>query len=595
MTTDQPILWLVARGLVEDVDHFYQKIARLLGLRYIDELPVNINDSGSLAHKIGAEVQSKYLFFAYRKDGFVTIATPDPTLGNDMLENTLPFLLEKPREVRFAICPVSVVREAILQSSYGASTRVAESTLKEGKPSLSSYAIFNHTFVRVLLLLFLLSVVICFFFPYASFFAIYVFINMFYFVLNPVRFFITLAGAKSRLPVVTNEQVTALRDENLPIYTLLLPMKHEAAVAGELINHLKKMQYPPDRLDIKIVAEVDDTETIDAVRKELSLQNNHTADSAIFDFIKVPVGSISTKPRSLNFALQFARGSVCVIYDAEDKPDVYQLKKAYATFLDQKLDTLCVQGKLNYYNSRQNILTRLFSMEYSFWFDALLPGLQKWHIPLPLGGTSNHFITDSLRRIGMWDPYNVTEDADIGWRLSRLGYKTAMVDSYTLEEASSTLWQWIKQRTRWQKGFLMTLLVHTRTPGKMWQELGPWGFMSSLVLFTTNFFLPVVNPLLWFLFFLWYIPLLFGLPGIGFLTIPFWLEIAGLVNLLFGNGVYLFIHALGVIKIKRYDLLPLLPLLPLYWFLISFASFRALWQIVKDPYQWEKTPHGLGK
>lgn len=592
INTTQPILWLVANGYAQNTDNYYHKVADSLDLEFLGEIPVKINDSNSLANKVGTEIQSKYCFFTYMQNETLVIATADPTPIEEMLENVLPFLTKKPAAVQVKISPHTVIRQALAQSSYLVSNKLAESRLKETKSHLSSYAIFNQNTSRIFLIILILFFIFFAIFPYPMFLGIYIFINIFYFLLNPVKFFITLAGIAKKLPDITSDNLKSLPDENLPIYTVLIPLKNEQSVASSLITHLKKLDYPKDKLDIKVITEVDDEETLQEIRKQLNLSSDHTSDSLVFDLIKVPQGTISTKPRSLNFALQFARGTVSVIYDAEDRPEVDQLKKAYFTFLDKKLDTLCIQGKLNYYNSRQNILTRFFTLEYSFWFDVLLPGLQAWKIPMPLGGTSNHFLTETLRKIGMWDPYNVTEDADIGWRLSRLGYSTSMVNSYTWEEANSKLWNWVKQRTRWQKGFLMTLLVHLRTPFRMWKELGPWGFFSSILLFTTNFFLPVINPFLWVLFLGWYIPLIFGLTYIN-LPIPRWLQIAGLVNLIFGNGVYMFTHAVGILKIKRYDLLIFVPFLPLYWFLLSFASYRAIFQIFRKPYHWEKTTHGL--
>ena len=594
LNSKEPVLFMIANNLAGR--DFYRNTAKRLGLEYITSLPVKINDSKSLTNRIGTEIQSRYLFFAYLEGNKkLVIATPDPTQAEIMIENTLPFLIEKPEEIQIKICPLQKIREALVQSTYLVSNELAENRLKSNSPHLSSYNLIKDKGLKFFGFSFLLFVIFFIFFPYPIFLAIYVFINVFYFTLNPIKFIISMVGIFSKNVSISNRKVSRLPTDNLPIYTILLPMKNEEEVAAKLIRHLRKMDYPPEKLDIKIITEVDDTKTLKAVKKELKLSTGHYPDDLIFDIIKVPKGEVSTKPRSLNFALQFARGSLSVIYDAEDRPDPYQLKKVFATFLDQKLDNLCVQAKLNYYNSRQNMLTRFFTMEYSFWFDALLPGLQKWKIPIPLGGTSNHFLTEALKKIGMWDPYNVTEDADLGWRLARLGYTTSMVDSYTFEEANSQIWNWIKQRTRWQKGFLMTLLVHIRTPKRMWKELGPWGFFSSIILFTTNFFLPVINPLLWAFFLLSYLPRIAGLELFSF-GLPHWLETVGLANLIFGNGVYILTHAVGILKIKKYHLLPLTIFIPFYWFLISFASFRAIWQILnKDPYHWEKTTHGLVK
>ncbi|QQS15594.1 MAG: glycosyltransferase [Candidatus Moraniibacteriota bacterium] len=587
----QPILLLIANGYAKK--GFYQTIAKKLELEYTDSLPVKINDSKSLSNRVGTKIQSQYLFFAYQEEDSLIIATPDPTPLRKMVENTLPFMAEKPRSIIVKICPISTVREALSQSAYILSNQLAESRLKNSNPLLSSYHILTKRNSRIALLTFLGFLVLLFFYPQPVFLGIYVFINVFYFLLNPFKGIVTITGIFAPPSDTLHTDRLYLPEENLPIYTILIPLKNEEAVVPKLIRHLRLLDYPAEKLDIKIILEVNDSKTLAAVEKELRLISEYDPDNLVFHIVKVPLGEISTKPRSLNFALQFSRGSVSVIYDAEDRPDPLQLKKAFSAFLANKLDTLCIQAKLNYYNPTQNFLTMFFTMEYSFWFDALLPGLQYWRIPIPLGGTSNHFLTDTLEKIGMWDPYNVTEDADLGWRLARLGYTTSMVDSYTFEEANSKLWNWIKQRTRWQKGFLMTLLVHMRTPKNMWQELGAWGCVTSILLFTTNFFLPVINPLLWIVFLLWYIPEMLGLHAT--IPIPHWLEVIGFINLVLGNGIYMLIHALGAIKTKRYHLLFMTPFIPLYWFLISFASYRAIWQIFSAPYAWEKTAHGLDK
>lgn len=594
LNTDQPVLWLISHGRAKKQPNFYEYISKKLKLELIDQIPVKINDSGSLANRVGAEIQSKYSFFSYLEKNTLVIATPDPFLIDTMVENVLPFLKEKPKSIRVKICPHNIVRESLVQSNYIPLTELAESNLKKNKPHLSSYGIFNKRAGKFFIISLITFLIIFWIFPSPVFFGIYALINILYFVLNPVKFLITFAGLGKKIIEIDSEKIENLPEQSLPVYTILVPLKNEHSVARKLVRNLKKLDYPKDKLDIKFITEVDDYQTREEIERELDLSNNNTSDSLVFDLIKVPEGSISTKPRSLNFGIQFARGSISVIYDAEDQPEPDQLKKAFLTFLDKKLDTLCVQAKLNYYNSDQNTLTKFFTMEYSFWFDILLPGLQAWKIPIPLGGTSNHFLTESLRRINMWDPHNVTEDADLGWRLSRLGYSTSMVNSYTFEEANSQVWNWIKQRTRWQKGFLMTLLVHIRTPIKMWRELGPWGFCSSVLVFSTNFFLPVFNPFLWIFFLAWYVPLLFGYSIINF-PLPYWLEIFGLVNLIFGNGIYMLTHALGLIKIKKYQHLWLVLFLPLYWVLLSVASYRAIWQIFKNPYFWEKTAHGLDK
>ena len=224
----------------------------------------------------------------------------------------------------------------------------------------------------------------------------------------------------------------------------------------QLAQALRNLDYPLGKLDIKIVLEAGDRETIEAART-LGLEG-------VFEIIVVPPSQPQTKPKACNFALRFARGEYLVVYDAEDRPEPDQLRKVVATFRRSPPNTACLQCRLNYYNVDENWLTRMFTLDYTLWFDQVLPGLERLGMPIPLGGTSNHFRTDVLRELHAWDPFNVTEDADLGIRIGQKGYRVGVVNSTTFEEASCRVGQWIRQRSRWMKGYMQTLLVHTRRP-----------------------------------------------------------------------------------------------------------------------------------
>ncbi|MGO9133915.1 MAG: glycosyltransferase family 2 protein, partial [Methylovirgula sp.] len=243
----------------------------------------------------------------------------------------------------------------------------------------------------------------------------------------------------------------ALRDEELPVFTILVPMFREGRVLPALAQSLRDLDYPLGKLDIKIVLEASDHETIEVART-LGLEG-------IFEIIRVPTSQPQTKPKACNFALRFARGEILVVYDAEDRPEPDQLRKVVAAFRMAPPDVACLQARLNYYNANENWLTRMFALDYALWFDQLLPGLEKLNVPIPLGGTSNHFKIDVLRELHAWDPFNVTEDADLGIRLTQKGYRVAVVDSTTYEEASCQASNWIRQRSRWIKGYMQTFLV----------------------------------------------------------------------------------------------------------------------------------------
>ena len=176
--------------------------------------------------------------------------------------------------------------------------------------------------------------------------------------------------------------------------------------------------------------------------------------------IKVPVSFPRTKPKAMNYAISYVKGEYLCVYDAEDRPDSDQLLKALQAFKELSQEYACVQARLNFYNPNENMLTSFFSIEYSLWFEYLLKGLNLYELPITLGGTSNHFKVSALEKIGYWDAYNVTEDADLGIRLYSNGYKVHIIDSETLEEAPIGLFNWLAQRTRWIKGFIVFFVCH---------------------------------------------------------------------------------------------------------------------------------------
>jgi len=393
----------------------------------------------------------------------------------------------------------------------------------------------------------------------------------------------TAAGAEGeRVQAVSDEDVAALADRDLPTYTILLPVFREANIVGLLMENLRRLDYPASKLEILLLIEEEDVETLEAAR---AAQPPETVT-----FVIVPDGMPRTKPRACNFGLFFARGEYLVIYDAEDRPDPDQLKKAVIAFQrgDEKL--ICVQAALNYFNVNENFLTRMFTLEYSYWFDYMLPGLDRLKLPIPLGGTSNHFRTEALRQIGGWDPFNVTEDADLGIRASAEGYRVGVVNSTTYEEATSQVGNWIRQRSRWIKGYMQTTLVYARNPIGLVRRVGLKNALGFAMLIggtplTFLFTLP-----LWILFVAWVV---FSLPLDVFY--PKVLLTIGVINLFVGNGLMVAINMVGIVRRKYYGLLPFALGNPVYWMLHSFASYKALWQLITKPFYWEKTNHGMSK
>jgi cellulose synthase/poly-beta-1,6-N-acetylglucosamine synthase-like glycosyltransferase len=392
-----------------------------------------------------------------------------------------------------------------------------------------------------------------------------------------------------------------LKDEELPVYTVLVPVYHEAKVLPNVMRNLYRMDYPKNKLDVKILMEETDEETLGEAKK-LGLFGKPTKGVEgipaedyrefleIFEPIVIPQADITTKPRACNYGLLRAKGKYCVIFDAEDNPDEDQVKKAAVAFSNLPEDIVCLQSKLNFYNANENFLTGWFSIEYSYWYDYYLQGLDRVDVPIPLGGTSNHFRVNQLRDIGGWDPYNVTEDADIGIRLSRRKLKTAMLDCYTYEEATLNFGSWIRQRSRWYKGHAQTYLVHMRHPIKLIQDLGWRKFLLFQFTFGGGIYMPIINPFLWVItalgFFVpWVFSSLFLLP----------IQSICIFNLVVGNLSFLFLYVWTCVKQKQYHCIPLALTMPIYWVMISIAAWRGLIQLITKPFYWEKTSHGVTK
>lgn len=372
------------------------------------------------------------------------------------------------------------------------------------------------------------------------------------------------------------------RESELPVYSLIVPLYREANMAAGLAAALDRIDYPRDRLDILIALESDHTETACAFAA-LSL-------GAHWRIVTVPDGLPRTKPRACNHALSLARGAFVVIYDAEDRPDPGQLRAAVAAFDAGGPHLVCIQARLFPFNAGENFITRLFALDFCQWFDAMLTGLHRLGFPVPLGGTSNHFRTGALRRAGAWDSWNVTEDADLGIRLGRLGYQVSTFDSTTWEEAPVTLSAWLPQRVRWSRGYIQTFFVHARAPGRIGLPglgLRGWIFLVFFVGASTVFAL--VNPLFWALA-TWHFAT--GDTPLDEVFGP----VAGPVamGLMFGgNMLCVMMAVLSPLRRRAWRLMPWGLTVPIYWALVSWAAWRAAYSFVRDPFRWEKTPHGL--
>jgi cellulose synthase/poly-beta-1,6-N-acetylglucosamine synthase-like glycosyltransferase len=389
-----------------------------------------------------------------------------------------------------------------------------------------------------------------------------------------------LLRAIAAFPKVSESPSPArLSDAELPTYSVLIPLRDEAAMVPMLARAMAALDYPPEKLDIKFVVEARSERTVAAVRRILG--------NPAFRMVEVPDGPPRTKPKAIDYALPLARGRYLVVYDAEDVPDPGQLRLA-ASFFAANPGLACLQAELVPDNASENALTTLFAGEYAGLFSRLLPALARWRLPMPLGGTSNHFRIEVLREIGGWDAFNVTEDADLGVRLARRGLRAEAFASRTLEEAPLTVRAWMAQRTRWMKGWMQTFLVHNRAPLLLLRDIGWRGFLGFQVLVGGM----ILSSLLHTVFIAMLLVRL-GVEGVvGIVPRDVW-DWACVAILCSGYGGAFAIQVSGLIHQRAYNLLPVQLILPAYWLLHTIAAVRAAAELITKPVYWAKTTHGV--
>jgi len=392
---------------------------------------------------------------------------------------------------------------------------------------------------------------------------------------------ICFSVSKSSEIFISQQELQSLDESELPVYSILIPLYKEPESVTQIIKSISVLDYPPHLKDVQLLLEEDDIQTRQAV-DALKLPQG-------FRVTIIPRSFPRTKPKACNVGLAKAKGKYLVIYDAEDKPEADQLKKAVVAFMKISPSVVCLQSKLNFYNQHQNLLTKWFTAEYSAWFDLSLPGLSALGAIIPLGGTSNHFITDKLKELLGWDAYNVTEDCDLGVRIYRAGYCTLMLDTTTWEEACSSLKFWIRQRTRWLKGYIQTYFVHMRNPVRLLLELGFLNFIHFQILIGGIIFAFLINPFFWFLTLIWFI-FKVELLSSFFSGIIF---IIGTLCLFAGNFAFVYAGAIACYHRGCFALVKYAILAPLYWVLMSIGAWRAVIQFFANPFYWEKTRHGL--
>lgn len=382
------------------------------------------------------------------------------------------------------------------------------------------------------------------------------------------------------------EQIKTAPTPPLPRISVLVPLFQEREIAGALITRLRQVKYPPALLDILLVLEEKDTVTRAALK---ATQLPHWIRA-----ISVPQsGQLTTKPRALNYALDFCKGDIIGVWDAEDAPAWDQLHHVAARFAEAPPEVACLQGVLDYYNPRSNWLARCFAIEYAGWWRVLLPGVARLGLVLPLGGTTLFFRRKALERLGAWDAHNVTEDADLGIRLARLGFRTELITTVTYEEANCRILPWIKQRSRWLKGFLVTWLVHMRHPRLLRSQLGWRRMLGVHTLMAGTVLQFLLAPVLWSFWLIAFdlphpMNTVMGAGWVGAGVIKTLCAIALLSEL--GNIV---ISAAGVSGRRHRFLLPWIVTMPFYFALGAAAALKAIYELLLNPYFWDKTQHGI--
>jgi len=405
----------------------------------------------------------------------------------------------------------------------------------------------------------------------------------FFFAHTLLRSYAALLNRRSTSPAgVVQARWPSLGDDDLPPYTVLIPLYKEAGMLPHIATMLGTLDYPAAKLDVKLLVEACDSTTREAVLK--------TRLPAFVTVLPVPDLGPRTKPKALNAALPFATGTLVTVFDAEDWPAPDQLRRAAAAFHHGPAEVDVWQARLAYYNGSQNWIARQFELEYAVHFSFLLPALQALDLPIPLGGTSNHFRVAQLREIGGWDAYNVTEDADLGIRFCRFGSHIAMLDTETSEEAAAHPVSWLKQRTRWLKGWMQTYAVHMRHPVMLWKSLGARGFLGFQVMIGGLIISPLAH--LCFTVTAAVYVLYGGLFNDWSSPFAVALVCVNIFNCVCGYGAAGLLTCRAARARGTRPWLSDILLLPVYWWMAGLAAHRALWQLIRQPFLWEKTPHG---
>ncbi len=569
-----------AEGTGSDVPGAFRARAAELGLRFVaNPLGEGYRARAGTANDvaaIAAAIRKGSLAAAERDDEKVIFIAPD---SGDVL-SLFARLRKDPAIARLVIVTTpAAIRRLLLARYRMALVRDATDRLARWRPDLSARLLVTRIEGAILAVLLFAIAAAVFLLGAPAVAAIE--------ILAGFVFLATVLLRMQAISVVTHRrrhrrtELPRVEPDNLPVYSILLPLYREPHMVAELAGCMQRLVWPREKLDIKLIVEADDSATL-AAAKALRLQPP-------FEILAVPSYGPRTKPKALAFALPLARGEYVTVFDAEDRPDPLQLVEAHLAFERGGADLACVQAPLLVDNTATNGLTALFALEYSVQFDGVLPLLADHDLPLPLGGTSNHFRRAVLEEVGGWDPYNVTEDADLGLRLARFGYRSGVIDRPTLEEAPRTVGVWLGQRTRWLKGWMQTLLVHLRSPRRLLREIGPRRFAYCLLVLFGSLVAAAIHPV----YLATALALLFDPARLWRADSPLFaaMTMLSLFNLVSAYGVFVLLSR-ETFRLRR---LPwpasALFYLPAYWLLMSLACYRAIGELIIAPHHWSKTRH----
>jgi cellulose synthase/poly-beta-1,6-N-acetylglucosamine synthase-like glycosyltransferase len=564
---------LVASGLLAAAD-ISRAIAEDLGLEFVEtidpeRLVISEGHAATLLRGRNGQVPAKLL----EGNGLVSFLITSEAIDLARMRNWIaahPALTD-----RLRMADPDQLRAAILSNARPTLLRKAVNGLFERFPDMSARVVANAWQGAILGAILALLPVGLVFAPDILLELLHIVATFFFFLCVALRFAV-IASTKPdrpqrRIPMPTGK---------VPVYAVLVALYKEADIIPDLLAALDRIVWPRDRLEIKLVCEADDLAT-------LAMLNSRKLPRHI-EVVEVPAAQPRTKPKALAYALALTNAEYVALYDAEDWPDPMQLAEAWQRFSAAGPELAVLQAPLEISNGRAGPLARMFAFEYAGLFRALLPWLSRSGLALPLGGTSNHFRMAALEAVGGWDPFNVTEDADLGMRLARFGFRAETISRPTYEAAPTRFSVWLPQRTRWFKGWGQSWLVHMRSPWRLLSELGLKSFVVLQALLAGMLVSALLHPLLLATFITIALRTLLEQPSGPLHSLLFAIDTA---NIVCGYLSFLLLGWQTLSKDERRGFWFTVLLTPFYWALLSFAGWRAIWQLWREPHHWEKTPH----